>query len=726
MNRSRCEKCRAWVPAERVERDGKVYLAKRCPTCGPTEAYISASAERTHIKRALDPGYPHNERCEADCLNCTAHRQPTYAFVDVTNRCNLQCPMCADSVPGHGFVFDPPIEHLEKVFQHLAHFEPRPTIALFGGEPTVRRDIVDIVRLSAKKYGFKTRLLTNGLRLADAEFAEALLQARAHLLISYDGSNPRTYHELRNNAKALEHKGQLASAEKLMRSCLALRPQDETTCNSLGDLLFKMRQWDAAIREFEEAIRRDPDYFLPYANLVLVHAERKDVQSAEAVLNRCLARGPLPAVAEARLWKHLGVACERAGQREASLTNYTKAIALDPRDPTLYRNRSILLAALGRHVEAASDIATAQALAPKDGELHYVQGNHHAERQELTEALAAYSRALELAPRLRSARYNRGVILRRLRRFPEALDDQTRCLAETPPTDPLLKDILLERALNLANLRDYRAALDDLDTLLVQDRSNVAALITRGKLHADLGRDLVRSEEDLTLAIHLDPREPEAYRSRGLTRFRAENWYGSIADYRQYLKLMPNAPDATGIWNDISIAELNLQHKSEALAALERAESAGPTAVSRTNRGNIHLQSGDVQAALDDFNQAIQLDPDHARAWALRGQVRLREGRFDEAATDLRKALGSGNALYETMLLAGLALHRAGKKEEARQLLLTVARDRPEHPRGRLAQAVLDLDEKHYAAAISGLSWKRKFSSQVRCERSPSQYPPAL
>jgi tetratricopeptide (TPR) repeat protein len=116
------------------------------------------------------------------------------------------------------------------------------------------------------------------------------------------------------------------------------------------------------------------------------------------------------------------------------------------------------------------------------------------------------------------------------------------------------------------------------------------------------------------------------------------------------------------------------------------------------------LQSGDVQAALDDFNQAIQLDPDHARAWALRGQVRLREGRFDEAAADLRKALGSGNALYETMLLAGLALHRAGKKEEARQLLLTVARDRPEHPRGRLAQAVLDLDEKHYAAAISGLS----------------------
>jgi len=215
MNRSRCEKCRAWVPAERVERDGKVFLVKHCPDCGTTEAYISASAARCRIKRQLDPGHPHNPNCQAQCLDCTAHRQPTYAFVDVTNRCNLNCPMCVDSVPGHGFVFEPPIEHLEKVFQHLAQLEPKPTIALFGGEPTVRKDILDVVRLSVKKYGFKTRLLTNGLKLADPEFAEALLKAKAHLLISYDGANPRTYQALRNSTRALELK--LKAAENVAR-----------------------------------------------------------------------------------------------------------------------------------------------------------------------------------------------------------------------------------------------------------------------------------------------------------------------------------------------------------------------------------------------------------------------------------------------------------------------------------------------------------------------------
>jgi len=205
MNRSKCEKCKAWVPAERVERDGKVYLVKDCPDCGQTEAYISASAERCQIKRDLDPGFPSRD-CMADCRECTEHRTPAYAFVDVTNRCNLNCPMCVDNVAGQGFVFDPPIEHLEKVFEHLAQFDPKPTIALFGGEPTVRDDILDIVNLSVKKYGFKTRVLTNGMKLADEKYCHDLLAAKAHLLISYDGDNPQTYKELRNSTKVLDMK----------------------------------------------------------------------------------------------------------------------------------------------------------------------------------------------------------------------------------------------------------------------------------------------------------------------------------------------------------------------------------------------------------------------------------------------------------------------------------------------------------------------------------------
>jgi len=222
VDNSFCNTCRTLVPSRRVERDGKVYLAKDCPTCGTTETLISSHADRHNLKRNLDPGWAAVGRrqdavgrtepdgrgdaeCRANCLDCTHHRVPRYAFVDVTNRCNLNCPMCADSVPGHGFAFDPPMDFFKRVFEHLAQFKPLPTVALFGGEPTVREDLLDIIKL-ARTYGLNTRVLTNGLRLADEEYCREIVKARPHLLVSYDGDNPETYRQLRHSAKVLEIK----------------------------------------------------------------------------------------------------------------------------------------------------------------------------------------------------------------------------------------------------------------------------------------------------------------------------------------------------------------------------------------------------------------------------------------------------------------------------------------------------------------------------------------
>jgi len=227
MNRAFCNSCGDLAPAKRVERDGKVFLAKECPKCGPTETLVASDAARHYSKRNLDPGYDYHGCGDGNCLTCKRHRTPTYAFVDVTNRCNLNCPMCADSVSSHGFKFDPPMEYFERIFEHLSQFDPLPTVALFGGEPTVRDDLVEIIKLS-RSYGFRTRVLTNGLRLADEEYCRKLVKSRAHLLVSYDGCKPATYLQLRHNAKALERKqkavenlGKMKRARVSYVTCLA-------------------------------------------------------------------------------------------------------------------------------------------------------------------------------------------------------------------------------------------------------------------------------------------------------------------------------------------------------------------------------------------------------------------------------------------------------------------------------------------------------------------------
>ena len=233
MNKSFCGSCHELVPTRRVERDGKVYLAKDCPACGTSEVLVSNDAARHFLKRKLDPGTEHPTCPNVQCQACKVHRPPRYAFIDLTNRCNMNCPMCVDSVGGHGFVYDPPIEHFRTIFEHLAQFDPKPTLALFGGEPTVRSDLIEIIEM-ARSYGFNTRVLTNAIKLADPDYCARLVGTHAHLLISYDGGNREAYAQMRGSDKFFDKKQQaIANIAKLPRgrisyvSCLAWGMNDD-------------------------------------------------------------------------------------------------------------------------------------------------------------------------------------------------------------------------------------------------------------------------------------------------------------------------------------------------------------------------------------------------------------------------------------------------------------------------------------------------------------------
>ena len=58
-----------------------------------------------------------------------------------------------------GFRFDPPLEYFEKIFQKLSEMTPKPKIQLFGGEPTVREDLIDMIesQASCELYGLLKR-----------------------------------------------------------------------------------------------------------------------------------------------------------------------------------------------------------------------------------------------------------------------------------------------------------------------------------------------------------------------------------------------------------------------------------------------------------------------------------------------------------------------------------------------------------------------------------------
>ena len=206
VNYGICNSCRRRVPAEHVIRDGKVYLKKNCPDCGPTEALVSSKAARWQRKREIcqyDPNAPLH--CTLYCETCRHRHRPRMVFLDVTNRCNMNCPICIANIPGMGFEFHPPLSYFEKVLAGLGRMDPKPIVMLFGGEPTMRSDLFEILDL-CRANGLDPRIVTNGLKLANEEYCKRICDYQPHVLLAFDGRDPQIYTRLRKSPHAYEKK----------------------------------------------------------------------------------------------------------------------------------------------------------------------------------------------------------------------------------------------------------------------------------------------------------------------------------------------------------------------------------------------------------------------------------------------------------------------------------------------------------------------------------------
>jgi len=289
MNRSTCNTCKKLVPATTAVRDGKVYLVKRCPGCGESETLISGDAARYQKKRDLDTGFDYGH-CDLACVGCR-HKRPNIVFVDITNRCNLNCPICINNTPSMGFLFEPPLGYFEHVFDHYATCDPKPSIQLFGGEPTVRDDLFEIIAM-ARERGLPIRVVTNGIRLADLDYCRRLIESRATILIAYDGDNPDLYRILRNSERSLALKKQAlenirrVGGAKVTLMTLAAKGFNDDQIPGLFALAHEMRDVVRAI------------YFMPLAHTWKKEAldldpERITGEDIEQIVDEAFPDGPV-------------------------------------------------------------------------------------------------------------------------------------------------------------------------------------------------------------------------------------------------------------------------------------------------------------------------------------------------------------------------------------------------------------------------------------------------
>lgn len=201
-----CPDCHIVLPARLFEKDGKVMITKTCPNHGYYEdVYWSDFREWRRARKYTVVGEgienPRTSRlngCPYDCGICPNHKSQTIlGIIDVTNRCNLKCPICFANAASAGYVYEPTIEQVFGMIDNLAANRPVSVKALqlSGGEPTLRDDLPQIVEYAHKVGIHHVEVNTNGIRIAnDPAYLKRLLDADvSSFYLQFDGVTREPY-----------------------------------------------------------------------------------------------------------------------------------------------------------------------------------------------------------------------------------------------------------------------------------------------------------------------------------------------------------------------------------------------------------------------------------------------------------------------------------------------------------------------------------------------------
>lgn len=205
-----CPQCLKQIQAKIVQRKNEIYLEKNCPVHGLQYELMEEDAEYFKHRKEFDkPGTPcatqTNVRngCPFDCGLCPQHAQHTcIGLIEVTNACDLKCPVCYARSGQTTFLDLKTIERMMDLYVSSELDQPE-ILQISGGEPTLHPQILDIIRLARKKKFKYVMLNTNGLRIAhDEDFVRELASFKGgfEVYLQFDSFQNRTLKKLRGRA----------------------------------------------------------------------------------------------------------------------------------------------------------------------------------------------------------------------------------------------------------------------------------------------------------------------------------------------------------------------------------------------------------------------------------------------------------------------------------------------------------------------------------------------
>lgn len=266
---------------------------------------------------------------------------------------------------------------------------------------------------------------------------------------------------------------------------------------------------------------------------------------------------------------------------------------------------------------------------------HYVaRGDELAKAERWQDALAQYTLASQLDPRLADAYAGRARVQAQLKNRELALAD----VAEAIGVDRRCADAYIVRAELNREANNTAQALIDLNRAIEVQRKHPRALLLRGQLQLQR-QQYAEAVNDLTLHLaQVNPKDATAYFQRGLAFFKAgDNFEASLADLNKSLELDPKNAESLTVRAEVHEAR---NRPAEALADYERALALKPgDPAIHLKRGGFHYNQKHWKECVADLSIAIKANEKNTAALYKRAFAYLQSNRAKEAAADFEHAL---------------------------------------------------------------------------------------
>ena len=459
----------------------------------------------------------------------------------------------------------------------------------------------------------------------------------------------------------LEDEGEMDKALEAYRQVLNIDPGQAELASRVASLLTREDQFPQAIDILKDAVKANPKAAEPFLQLAFIYAKYlKKTDQAVDYVNRALALDPSNIDAYTRLYEIYVAAGDEKKARQA----LERAGQVGSTDPAFWIRLGKLYSAVVFKPEVEPDpkeVARVNELFKKaadhsqdDPAILKEVADHYAASQQIREAIPLYLRVLELQPEDANAREKlaTGFILTNQRsKAIEMLDEIIKQHPEKYQSYDLLAQVLDEqgRAWQRENKVEesktaFTKAAANYEQSLLVNPSRAITYLRLAELLLGPVKDPDRAVKILTEARRRFPETAEMvyylgialreakHTQEAVTTFEealheAELDSGEIANARFYFDYGATAEQA-GLYDKAA----DLFKKSISLDPTGSAEACNYLAYMWADQ-NAHLDE-----ALEMIQRALQADPNNGAFLDSLGWVEYRQGKYDQALTDLLHA----------------------------------------------------------------------------------------